>query len=225
MVKKKPETHRLPCRNCDGQTIHEVLRQVKDTQSDENVDCWSYFEIVQCRGCEEISFRQNWQSTEDVDHDPTTGELVLEDHEELYPSRIAGRREIKDVYLLPPKVAAFYREAHQALCHRLRILAGIGIRGLVETVCQEKNAPGRNLEKRIDALVDLGVLTREGAEILHGTRLLGNDAAHEAKPLTEKQLDAAMDVAEHLLKGVFILPKKAESLPKRPSADGPPTVG
>jgi len=60
-----------------------------------------------------------------------------------------------------------------------------------------------------------GVLTTEGAEILHSTRLLGNLAAHEVKAHSIEELSAAMDVAEHLLTSVYVLPKRALSLPKR----------
>jgi hypothetical protein len=62
------------------------------------------------------------------------------------------------------------------------------------------------LEAKIDSLVNLGVLTSEGAIILHKVRTLGNNAAHEVKPHTSEQLNLALDVAEHLLKGVYILP-------------------
>jgi len=211
----KSETLRLPCKNCDGETVHKILEEVTRHDGDENIDVYSQYQIVECGGCEEVSFRKNSQCSEDMDYDSVTGEPYLVDNPELFPSRIAGRREIKSVEILPLKIQSLYRETHHALCYKLGILAGIGIRGLVEALCKEKKAAGGNLEKKIDSLVDLGILTKAGSEILHGTRLLGNVAAHEAEPVPEKQLDAAMDVVEHLLTGVFILPKKADGLPKR----------
>jgi hypothetical protein len=45
---------------------------------------------------------------------------------------------------------------------------------------------------------------------LHKIRTLGNAAAHEVKPHTEKQLRLAMDVIEHLLTDVYILPKRID---------------
>lgn len=217
----KTKTLRLPCANCDGETVHAVLKEVEQDQSSPDVQVYYEFQIVQCGGCENISFRKNWTSSEDIYPDPITGNICAEDHPELFPSRIAGRRELKSADVLPLKILALYRETHHALCYRLGILAGIGIRGLVEAVCKEKAAKGKNLEEQIDALVGLGLMTKEGAEILHGTRLLGNEAAHEAEPVPEKHLDAAMDVVEHLLTGIFILPKKAEGLPRRASASAP----
>lgn len=55
------------------------------------------------------------------------------------------------------------------------------------------------------------ILTPAGAAILHRIRALGNDAAHEVRPHNDKQLGVAMDVIEHLLKDVYILPKQVEA--------------
>jgi Domain of unknown function (DUF4145) len=42
-----------------------------------------------------------------------------------------------------------------ALCSKLPILAGVGIRALIEAVCHDKSAQGSDLRKKIDSLVDL----------------------------------------------------------------------
>jgi hypothetical protein len=155
-----------------------------------------------------------------VVHDQERDEEYEIEKVELYPSRVAGRHKLRQAYFLPPVVARIYDETHAALCNKQPILAGIGIRALVETVCKEKNASGANLEARIDNLVALGVLTQAGAETLHSMRILGNVAAHEVKPHSEETLNLAMDVVEHLLNDVYILPAATNILPKRkrPSA-------
>lgn len=76
---------------------------------------------------------------------------------------------------------------------------------------RRKNAVGSNLLQKIDALTVKGVLTPAGTGILHKIRTLGNAAAHEVKPHSEKQLGLAMDVIEHLLTDVYILPKQVEA--------------
>ncbi|MCK6396003.1 hypothetical protein [Zoogloea sp.] len=47
--------------------------------------------------------------------------------------------------------------------------------------------------------------------ILHKIRALGNAAAHEITPHSDRQLGLAMNIAEHLLKDVYILSKQAEA--------------
>ncbi|AYL84168.1 DUF4145 domain-containing protein [Pseudomonas syringae pv. actinidiae str. Shaanxi_M228] len=61
------------------------------------------------------------------------------------------------------------------------ILAGLAVRILIEMICKNQSAGGKNLFAKIDDLKSKGVLTTSGAEILHKLRSMGNDSAHEAK--------------------------------------------
>ena len=101
------------------------------------------------------------------------------------------------------------------MCARLNILAGIGIRALVESVCREKDAQGRKLEIKIDDLVTKGVLTHSSAETLHSTRVLGNKSAHELIAATDDELDIAMDIVESLIKTVYVIPQKSKRLSRK----------
>jgi hypothetical protein len=192
----------IPCGKCHGKTCHRVVVSV-DFEGKFLTNYQENYQVVQCQGCRTFSFRKAFVS-----------EIKEANSEDLYPSRVAGRHELSQVYLLPPEVARIYKETHSALCDKQPVLAGIGIRALIETVCKEKVAQGGNLEKKIDSLVATGVLTKDGAEILHSLRVLGNVAAHEVQPHSEETLGIAMDVVEHLLQGVYVLPKVAKKLPK-----------
>ena len=156
-----------------------------------------------------MSFRKCSKNTEDYDcEDENT--ISLNESVILFPSRSEGRDAIKDVYLLPSKVQQIYEEIIKALNNDQPVLAGIGIRALLETICKDKNALGKSLLDKIDNLVSMQFLTKDGALILHKIRTLGNDAAHEAKPHSPKQLCLALDICEHLLQGVYILPHYAK---------------
>ena len=85
------------------------------------------------------------------------------------------------------------------------ILAGLGLRGTVEAVCNNLNIEGRNLEVRISKLATAGYISRKDAERLHGIRFMGNDAAHEIKKPKNEQLSAALKIVEHLLSTVYII--------------------
>ncbi len=203
---------RLPCTDCDNITRHEVLACVDDDHKSEEYIGWEQYEIVACLGCEKVSFRRNWQSSDHLGYDHEEGIDPPVDHPEVFPPRRAGRKRIKREYDLPAPIRAIYDEVHQAIANSQRVLAGIGIRALVEAVCAEKGATGRTLEGRIDDLATKGVLTTDAARVLHGTRLLGNRAAHEVAAPSEKHLEAAIDIAEQLLMNVYILPKIGEAL-------------
>jgi hypothetical protein len=207
------EEEKLPCAKCDGKTYHKVLLSFDQTGEDEHevgyIFYWHmHYQIIQCQGCKTISFRQ-WSSNSEDFEQGDDGGYVPSIDEELYPSRVEGRKGLnEDVLYLPSKVKRIYIETLQALNSRSPILAGIGLRALVETVCQEKNAEGVNLMRKIDDLTARGVLTPAGAGILHKIRTLGNAAAHEVKPHSEMQLGIALDVIEHLLIDVYILPRR-----------------
>lgn len=154
--------------------------------------------------------------SEDLEPDPDGGTgYVAAETQTLYPNRVAGRSELKDSWTLPRQVSSIYTETVAALRSNLLVLTGIGVRAIVETVCKDRNATGGDLEKKIDALVTQGVLTKDGAQILHGLRFLGNQAAHEVKPQALETLTVALDVVDHLLLGVYVLPERAKKLPKK----------
>ena len=112
---------------------------------------------------------------------------------------------------MPTNLKRIYDETLNTLNSGQAVLSGIGIRAIVETVCKDKNTTSGNLFGKINELVTLGVLTQDGADILHKLRTLGNDAAHEVKPHTNTQLGLAFDVIDNLIKGVYILPHHAKS--------------
>jgi hypothetical protein len=206
---------RLPCGTCADKTFHivEASVDIDGTVGYAFFDYWQHYQIMQCQGCDQYSFRLLERSEDDVVMNPDTGEREMEDRVTLFPPRIAGRPPLRQLGI-PHQVRAIYEETHKALLGKQPILAGVGLRSLIEAVCREKGASGSNLQKRIDSLVDLGVLTRDGADILHALRDLGNSSAHEVKAQSEADLSTAFDVVEHLMQTVYIIPKKAAKLRK-----------
>jgi hypothetical protein len=213
--KTKDKVYLIPCSRCLIETHHKVLSSadVSGKLLPENYLYWEEYQIVQCQGCDAISFRKNSKNSEDLDYFELADGSVdstLVDHIEIYPSRIAGRSKVKRYWLLPAQVEKVYDETHSALSNKLMILGAIGIRVLVESVCKTKEAVGVNLKAQIDDLVQKGVLTQDGADILHTLRALGNESAHEMKSQDEDSIDLAMDVVENLLQSVFILAEAAK---------------
>lgn len=205
----------VECTKCSGKTSHAVLATVdvngSDGDSNYSFDWYTGHQLIQCLGCKSISYRIVSSNSEEYFH-TDSGEVVYEESEKLYPPRIIGVKGLGDEAIyLPQKVRQIYEETLTALTVNAPVLAAIGLRALVETVCKEKEAEGGDLLKKIDSLVENRVLTPVGATILHKIRTIGNAAAHEVKPHSERQLSLALDIVEHLLKDVFILPKQVEA--------------
>jgi hypothetical protein len=208
----KNEEIEVPCQECHRKTFHKVIESV-DIVGKENIESFGLFEwekhyqIIQCQGCKSYSFRQIHSNSEDWNQiGPEEFEPRI--YENLYPNRLAGRKKLEDSHFLPSKVRKIYNETINNLISGQEILTGIGIRAIIETVCKDKSAEGKDLYNKINFLVERGMITQDGAEILHKLRILGNRAAHEVEPHTEEQLALAMDAVEHLLEGAYIFPKK-----------------
>lgn len=203
------------CKECHRVTKHQIVTEA--TIHGSANPSWDYetnwaveYQIIQCLGCETLSFRRASSNSEDSHIQIGPDEWEENVNEELYPSPHEGRGPVSDVSLLPDKIQRIYEESLSALNSRQEVLCGIGVRAIIETVCKDKNAAGGDLYAKINSLIPIGVLTQDGADILHKLRTLGNNAAHEVKPHTPKELGLAFDVVDHLLLGVYILPIQAK---------------
>lgn len=203
--------HRALCEVCKIQQRHKVEVSARSRWDSDEYTGITEFEVIRCLNCDALSFRKESSNSEDHYYDHETDEYTAECSVDLYPNRTAGRFKIEGYGHLPPGVRATYDELILAMNGEQPILAGLAVRILIEMICKEQSATGKNLLAKIDDLKSKGVLTNAGADILHKLRSMGNDSAHEAKPSTAKQLTLAMDVVENLLQSVYIHPDEAKA--------------
>lgn len=87
------------------------------------------------------------------------------------------------------------------------ILSALGLRTLIEAICVNQKISGNNLEEQIEGLAKEGVLAPAQATILHSHRFLGNVAAHEILAPEPRELVAALEIAETVLRTIYFLPR------------------
>lgn len=205
MSNKKVKSH---CRYCGQDTNHSVLSEHNESSRDD----YSYdrtYQIIECLGCDTKSFRD---VLEEIEHAYQIGENEWEVPTSItvYPRFIKDHRSLNGEYYLPSLVGQIYKEVLLAFQEDALVLAGLGLRGTVEAVCNDLNVDGRNLEIRISKLASAGFISRKDAERLHGIRFMGNDAAHEIKKPQRTQLSVALKIVEHLLSSVYILEEEVQ---------------
>lgn len=205
MTNKKTKSH---CRHCGQETNHSVLSEHIESSRDEYAYSQTY-QIIECLGCETKSFRDILEEIEHA-YQISDGEWEVPTTTTVYPRFIKDHRSLNGGYYLPNLVGEIYREVLLALQEDALVLAGLGLRGTVEAVCNDLKVDGRNLEIRISKLASAGYISRKDAERLHGIRFMGNDAAHEIKKPEQTQLSVALKIVEHLLSSVYILEEEVQ---------------
>lgn len=213
------------CSTCNRETNQEVLKEEVINTSNEEDIWWddTTYQIIQCRGCDEISFRKLYNDIsmqQNYDIDTTI--------QELYPQRDAHSRQIKTFRGLPLQINTIYRETIDSYNGNLRILCAVGIRATVEAICVDKKITGgkvtnsegkertsKSLDGKISGLYSRGFLTLESSELLHELRFMGNDAVHVIVEPSIEELKIAIDILEHVIDNIYMLKRKAMRLKEK----------
>ncbi|MDQ9020708.1 DUF4145 domain-containing protein [Acinetobacter sichuanensis] len=196
------------CNECDKSTNHTVLAQ-HDWHSDPNDYSYAqYHKLVKCLGCDSVSLRIEDHEIESA-YQISDDEWVVPQTITTFPKKLQNHKKIDNDYLIPQLVRNIYNEVLLTLQEDAKILSSLGLRACIESVCNHLEITGGNLAIRINKLTTAGYISKKDAERLHAIRFMGNDSAHEIKAPKEDSLKIALEIVEHLLKSVFILPEQA----------------
>jgi hypothetical protein len=237
----RPKVH---CTKCNSETRHIVLQSVDETGSEQldpydahcTIDWSNSYQIIQCQGCETISFRHlNWFSeAQDFDCDGTS--------EKLYPHTAKITLQCKDFLNVPPAIRRIYREVIDCFNFECVTMCAAGLRAIIEGICSENAVTKGPVERtkkdgtkvvkqettldgKISGLCEKGILTKKQASVLHEHRYLGNEALHRLLQPSAAELALAIEIIEHTLATLYEIPDKAEELrrskAKRQATKGP----
>lgn len=200
---------RATCTACRNVTNHVVTRSVDLSGSDEEagVSYETSYQIIECQGCNGVSYRTVSWDSESMDYDPDQPVT----REQQFPDPKIGRAPVWGNFVIPLQLERVYVETVKALNEGQLVLCGMGVRAVVESIVKDQKASGKLLSDQIDSLAKQGMLTTSGAAILHQVRALGNEAAHEVVAHGKDELSLALDVIDNLLQAVYILPTQASS--------------
>jgi hypothetical protein len=207
-VKKTTTTQ---CYDCRKITNHKILhcKQVVEieTVKRKKTKTFSDYMIVQCSGCDEINFLLRYSGKQfigDDGNDYIDINFPYEDDELDYDISLLSRKEQLG---LPKLLRDLYEEIEGAFIDDLKILAGVGLRMLIEALCLEQMIKGKNLQEKIKNLHLSGLISANEVPILDKLRLIGNFSAHEVRGLSIGKLEYALDIVNHVLKSIYVLPK------------------
>lgn len=193
---------RTPCMNCDRETNHLILHQTIEGPTDD-YNYTNAHQIIECLGCESRSFRVAFTDYENS-YPVSDEEWDIPENVTIFPKFVKDIVKL-EIYEAPDIVREIYNETLIAITEGALILAGLGLRGTIEAVCNDQSISGRTLDTRISKLATQGMISSNDAKRLHAIRFLGNDAAHEIKKPTQSQISVAFKIINHLLQSIYLL--------------------
>lgn len=211
---------RLYCNKCLNETRHGVLRTYEEISTDEVAE----WQIVQCAGCESISFYKERKIESEL------GWEIIE--VSIYPQRLY--RKPKHFVDAPANLDQVYRETINAFNDTSLVFCAGGLRALVEGICAQQGVTdgpsrdwstgefrrngsgqvirGDSLGCLIEGLAERRILTDRQATALHQHRYLGNEALHELKAPEKPTLEKAINIIETIMETLYNIQAQADEL-------------
>lgn len=110
------------------------------------------------------------------------------------PSRVYPPRNDILGWNIPKPIANAFAESVRCFSSKAYTASAIMCRKTLEGVCENHQAKGPNLQKRLDALKELGFIDGRLYEWANELRIVGNEAAHDV--YVEVSADDARDTQE-----------------------------
>ncbi|WP_367866908.1 DUF4145 domain-containing protein [Pedobacter sp. WC2423] len=200
------------CQACRGERKHIVLfeKKTKGSEDEYNFQWINRFRVIECAGCENISFLKMYGDNFMMREDPDGGMEYYEDAE-VYPPYLYQGEELSGIHQVPENIKSIYKETINALKVGSLLLTAAGFRALIEATCNHLKIKHTNLAERIDLLHSNGYLTKAESRRLHSIRFLGNSALHEIQTPKADQLVILLSIVNHLLSNLFISDKLLKS--------------
>lgn len=208
-----PENKLIFCNCCRRETRHKHVWHGKREDMEEwgeeygniqFVESWVFATWI-CLGCETAVLEERY--TNDGMH---SEEVDVIWSSVFHPSRERFKLRKKHFQNLPLHLDKIYGEVLLSLNAEAWILSAVGLRALIEGVCENKDIKGRDLKIRIDGLEK--ILPANIVKNLHSFRFMGNSAAHELAPPKPEELRLALDICEDLLNYLYELDYKSSRL-------------
>ena len=202
------------CSCCERKTQHTVLFNTTEKIDPSESSDYKEFQVVQCCGCENISFRQSYVAVDAATFDYDINDYYIPESVNCYPKTIQNYHNTVDENQLPDILYEIYLETKSSIANDNSLLAGAGLRAIIDAICIDKEITGANLSDKIDILASRRHITDIQRDFLHGLRFIGNDSLHDMEETPTKDLVEALTVVDILLNNLYILPKKSSKLPK-----------
>lgn len=189
------------CNNCQKRTNHKILCIEYDPKvGGEEYLCEESYQIVKCCGCDNYEFRKEYVDFENDQYN----------YDEIYPKYALKIFSDRESACIPSNIYNLYSEIRRAVSSESMLLAGIGLRILVEAIANDLKIQKDKLQSKITEMKNRSLISDAQCSMLHKIRFLGNDVAHETELPTHDQVNMALDILETVIRQCYVQPELAK---------------
>ena len=203
--------HCYHCGNKGLQNIKGQTKQVFEDYADEYERQLIYHAettwfMLQCPVCEKVSLYT--ESTGDG-YEDYRGDYYIE-QEVLFPQSTIKYNNVPSEIKSAFESAIKIRQIDPDICL-------LSLRRVLESLCKQQGASGRDLDSMISDLVEKGTLPPVYNDICWIIRILGNKAAHADKSLSlyQNEVDQVISFMQTMINYLYVLPQDAKDLRQR----------
>lgn len=199
---KKEFSGIVPCGHCRNKSPMEIVHRFSQIRSDEDangLDHGPVHELLLCPACDAITLRRGYWSEDD----PGDANYTV-----LYPTN--GNK-------MPLGLPASLQKPFEAAAKVKSIdpnAYGVLVGRLLELVCADRGAKGKNLSDKLSNLAERGEIPTKLVDVVKSLRRLRNVAAHATLgELAESDVPLVDDLGKAILEYVYSAPflaKQAE---------------
>jgi hypothetical protein len=207
-----PEGQKTTCGHCGNKNIHEILviekgpKNILEGDNGYEAEVQVYYILVKCSTCEEVSLYSDSDFNNEAVGDLSTAK-------DIYPQK-SSEKVNKDT----PKSIIYDLEEAQKVQKISHQAAAILFRKVLEGICLDKKAEGRNLDQKLKNLSDREIIPKDFYDMANIVRGIGNIFAHpsnEVNEVSESDVEVINDFVTAILEYVYVAPAKLEKLKRK----------
>lgn len=200
------------CNRCGHTTIHRVVVEYEGKWDDgEGYFGGEEHRILRCGGCDSVKYSVSSWDSQDWDEDED-GAAIFRRTTKFFPPIQVRSLDTDYTFNIPLRILHVLTETLDAQSNNNLILATVGLRILIETVCDAADCKAGTLEKKIDRLETKGLVSTDEKDLFHKVRAFGNKGAHLGQAMDAEQIASGLDISTHLLEKLFVDPARKKSI-------------
>lgn len=200
----------IQCYHCGNETLMNLLSEHKEC-FEEGFYYYYIYKTYLCPVCKKVTLCETYWDEYLMEIDSSGRAVEAPTEEVLYPTTSI------DFMGIPTQVASAYAAALK--CRNIDpAICLVALRRTLEFVCQEKQAAGKDLWRKIEDLSEKGILPSELKHASTITRYYGNMGAHDAQVhVSRSDMDWIFEFIKYILDYLYVLPAKLKEMQEKMS--------